>query len=767
MADIQAKGLEIVAAITRKAPYAPNHLRVFYQEHNQKSHFEKLIRYMRSGEVTVLVLWKEQDAVAAWRAMLGKWDGSTPGTVRAKYGVADFEDIGKMQNKAHGSDAPARAGVEIDHMFTGAERSVIFETPAAPSAGNSGVTMLGGFGAFFGLSSGVKGFLGPALAVIPLPACLPWAAGIALAMVAGYWLYKKISPRKIGLATMICSRVVQILALIVLCLAGGAVAGEAKNEPDSRKPVIVKADPNAARVHFDQGLNYGGAGRFAEAVQEYSQVIAVDPTWAKAWGNRGAMYVGLRKPELALEDLTQAIKLDRTSVYHFMNRGAANRQLKRWAEARTDYEEALRLTSDAARIKDIRESIALCDENVRIEAKNVERSFKDSWPNWWKFVVFGLSVVAVWNGLSALLAGLFLGSKKRSPGARIAEQTQKPTVPAGGKPGAEPLDDKQADCVARALGLSATVGRIKGVPLKLHWSLISLLGWAWFLDGATAPVIVACIFASVLLHELGHFYQAYQFGIPVKDIVLHAYGGGVKLAHTGSSPRAELAIAWAGPRVNLMFALVFGCLTAWFCPQGLTSIIGLGNWTNFFAFLWQVNAAMLLLNLIPTFPLDGGRICQAWLKDRFGLSTVRAAGWTFVIGLPCAAVGVLSPGLWQCGWFYCVLVCLASFLGVINWFMAFMQEHEKKEKAQQTHLSSLVPVFLASAAVTLPAWLPWVVGIALVLVVAASITSSTTGVPSMLGEDGKTDADKPARLAIVNRIASTIGEGGIHAKDSM
>ncbi len=152
---------------------------------------------------------------------------------------------------------------------------------------------------------------------------------------------------------------------------------------------------------------------------------------------------------------------------------------------------------------------------------------------------------------------------------------------------------------------------LRGIPIRVHGSLILLLiflGLAWNvgvgLSGFLLTVLMlGLIFGFVLLHELGHSLVAQRHGIGVKDITLYPLGGIASLVRMPRKPSTEFQIAIAGPLVNLALAGFFALIRA-FYPMAL-----LGP-------LVQVNLALALFNLLPAFPLDGGRIFRAMLATR-------------------------------------------------------------------------------------------------------------------------------------------------------
>ncbi|MEE8268305.1 MAG: site-2 protease family protein [Gemmatimonadales bacterium] len=177
------------------------------------------------------------------------------------------------------------------------------------------------------------------------------------------------------------------------------------------------------------------------------------------------------------------------------------------------------------------------------------------------------------------------------------------------------------------MGSSFTIGRIAGVDLKIHVTFLLLLVWVAYRDwtyggpaaAAFSVALVLAIFGCVVLHEFGHVLMARRFGIPTRDVVLLPIGGVARLEYFPTKPRQELLIALAGPAVTLAIAValyafleVFGAR-----PMGVRSLMTFGR--GFLANLLVVNVYILVFNLIPAFPMDGGRVLRAALASRMGL----------------------------------------------------------------------------------------------------------------------------------------------------
>jgi Zn-dependent protease len=225
------------------------------------------------------------------------------------------------------------------------------------------------------------------------------------------------------------------------------------------------------------------------------------------------------------------------------------------------------------------------------------------------------------------------------------------------------------------MGESIHLGRIAGIRIGANWSLLIIFGLiAWELAGAelpavaggygttaywTAAIAVALIFyASLLAHEMAHAIVARRAGIAVDGIVLWLLGGVSKLHGEASDARTELRIAVVGPATSLGLGIGFLAVAA--ALDGLAApglLVGSVFW------LGLINGVLGVFNLLPAFPLDGGRVLRAYVWRRRGekLAATEAAakvgkgfGWGLVgLGVLELAGGGAVGGVWfmLLGWF--------------------------------------------------------------------------------------------------------------------
>jgi Zn-dependent protease len=177
--------------------------------------------------------------------------------------------------------------------------------------------------------------------------------------------------------------------------------------------------------------------------------------------------------------------------------------------------------------------------------------------------------------------------------------------------------------------MSWKLGRVAGIDVFLHPTFLLLLAFVAMTQGGIASVVLmAAVFGCVLLHELGHALTARQFGIATQDITLYPIGGVARLRDLPRDPGAELLIALAGPAVNVMIALALVTLR-WLGLFGSPWNPSLSLLTPLVDELIVVNVILALFNLIPAFPMDGGRVLRALLSGWLG----RARATTIAAGI--------------------------------------------------------------------------------------------------------------------------------------
>lgn len=168
------------------------------------------------------------------------------------------------------------------------------------------------------------------------------------------------------------------------------------------------------------------------------------------------------------------------------------------------------------------------------------------------------------------------------------------------------------------------LGRVGGIEIHLHFTFLILLGWvavshylqrrSWD-DALSGLAFILALFTIVVLHELGHALAAKSFGIRTRDITLLPIGGVARLESIPDQPKQELVVALAGPAVNVFLAIIlFAVLLVGAGLSEAKEVHLVGG--HFLAKLLWVNTSLALFNLLPAFPMDGGRVLRALLALR-------------------------------------------------------------------------------------------------------------------------------------------------------
>lgn len=185
---------------------------------------------------------------------------------------------------------------------------------------------------------------------------------------------------------------------------------------------------------------------------------------------------------------------------------------------------------------------------------------------------------------------------------------------------------------------SLRVGRLAGIDIYIHLTFLLLLAWigysfyqyrqAWD-DVLRGLGLIAALFVIIVLHELGHALAARRYGIRTRDITLLPIGGVARLERMPEDPRQELVVALAGPAVNVVLAIVVYLLLQ--LGEELPSLDQIMDVTGpFLGNLLKFNVFMAGFNLLPAFPMDGGRVLRALLAMK--LDYVRATQVAATVG---------------------------------------------------------------------------------------------------------------------------------------
>jgi Zn-dependent protease/CBS domain-containing protein len=176
---------------------------------------------------------------------------------------------------------------------------------------------------------------------------------------------------------------------------------------------------------------------------------------------------------------------------------------------------------------------------------------------------------------------------------------------------------------------SITIGRIAGTAIRIHFTFLIFLFAIAFLDYAAGGVDAAkasivflvLLFACVLAHEFGHILMARRFGVATPDVTLLPIGGVASMERIPDDPRQELLIAIAGPMVNVVIAVVLMAIGHISPGNILPADFEKASLLHRLAF---TNVALVVFNIIPAFPMDGGRVLRALLAMSVGLPRATA-----------------------------------------------------------------------------------------------------------------------------------------------
>jgi len=193
------------------------------------------------------------------------------------------------------------------------------------------------------------------------------------------------------------------------------------------------------------------------------------------------------------------------------------------------------------------------------------------------------------------------------------------------------------------------LGRLFGIRIELHVTFLLFIGWIAVEQGLLrgelaaaldAVLLLLLVFACVLLHELGHALAARRYGIATRDIVLLPIGGVARLTRMPDKPAQEIVVALAGPAVNVGIGLLLALVLYGTGQPIVTPRLSGGPLEA----LLLVNGLMVLFNMIPAFPMDGGRVLRALLAMAmpYAKATRIAAGVGQSIALVLGVVGLLN-----------------------------------------------------------------------------------------------------------------------------
>lgn len=239
---------------------------------------------------------------------------------------------------------------------------------------------------------------------------------------------------------------------------------------------------------------------------------------------------------------------------------------------------------------------------------------------------------------------------------------------------------------------SISLGTIAGIRVQLHFTFLLFVGWIAVTRGLltghpaqalSAVLLLLLVFTCVLLHELGHALAARRYGIPTRDITLLPIGGVARVTRMPDKPQQEIVVAVAGPAVNLVILVVLFAISHGLHRPFTETVMRGGLLES----LLLVNIVMIVFNMIPAFPMDGGRVLRAVLALRLPHPRATRIASTVgqVIALVFGVVGLFGiPGVVDPS---AILVFIALFV--------FLAAGEEQAQAQTRSTIDGLPVSAA------------------------------------------------------------------------
>ncbi|MEZ4958470.1 MAG: site-2 protease family protein [Saprospiraceae bacterium] len=222
---------------------------------------------------------------------------------------------------------------------------------------------------------------------------------------------------------------------------------------------------------------------------------------------------------------------------------------------------------------------------------------------------------------------------------------------------------------------SLQIARLFGIPVQLHWSFCFVVLFILYMGfeknmgaGQLLWLSLAALglFVSILLHEFGHALTARRYGVETKDIILLPIGGLARLTKLPEQPFQEFVVAIAGPCVNVALSLLLSPYLFLVLVPGLedrplpTPDSLIGDFFFFVPFMFSMNVGLAIFNLLPAFPMDGGRVLRALLAIKLG--RFRATQIAVVLG-QLIATAMMCYGVWSNNYSY-------AFIGIFIFFTA-------------------------------------------------------------------------------------------------
>ena len=219
------------------------------------------------------------------------------------------------------------------------------------------------------------------------------------------------------------------------------------------------------------------------------------------------------------------------------------------------------------------------------------------------------------------------------------------------------------------------IGTFFKIPVKIHWTFLLIIAYVigyGISEGATVMIIAVAItsvlslFLCVLLHEFGHALTARRYNVETEDIILLPIGGVARLRNMPDKPIKELVIAIMGPMVNLVIAIVLFAIL----------FIDESSFLSVLPLLLEANIALIIFNMIPSFPMDGGRVLRALLAMKFG--KLKATKWASIIG-QIICIGFIIYGFTS-GQYLLIVIGFFIFASALSEYNAVKIDYKYKDK---------------------------------------------------------------------------------------
>jgi len=242
---------------------------------------------------------------------------------------------------------------------------------------------------------------------------------------------------------------------------------------------------------------------------------------------------------------------------------------------------------------------------------------------------------------------------------------------------------------------SLQIAKLFGIPVYLHWSFGLIIIWIMYSgqsgglewsETAWMGLLFMALFGCVVLHEFGHALSARHYGVKTHDIILSPIGGIARLDRLPDKPFHEFVVAIAGPLVNVAIALLLAPYLFLMTDKGINiegdQLTLFSKPSNFLPLLFLLNISLAVFNMLPAFPMDGGRIFRSLMSIKFGRT--RATQYATYLGQAIAiafiALGVYRPNM------------IIAFIGVFVFFTASSENRMVKldEKLDKTFVRDLM-----------------------------------------------------------------------------